>query len=70
MICEFVKGVFSASEIFTPLSIWMKNLVMGLEGSYVVTMVLVESFISLGVMVPYEFYRLFISSSSVVCENP
>ena len=61
MICAFVKGVFSALEIFTPFYILINNLVVGLEVSYGVTMVFVEYSISLGGMVPYESYRLFIS---------
>ena len=66
MICEFAKGVFSALMICNPLSIWMNILVMVLEGSYGVTMVLAASYISLGVIVPYEWYILFSSSSVVV----
>ena len=70
MIYEFVKGVFDASAICTPFSIWMNILVMGLEISYGATMVLVASSISLGVVVPYESYRLVSSLSVVVCAKP
>ena len=70
MICEFVKGMFAALEICTPFLICINILVIVLEGSYGITMVLVASYISMGVMVLYESYILFSSYSVVVYENP
>ena len=69
IICAFVKGLLVAKLIFNSFSIWINNLMMGLEGSYDVTMVLVASSISLGVMVPYESYRIFCGLIVLVCEN-
>ena len=65
-----MRGVFAVSEICNPFSICTNNLVMGLEGSYGVTMALMESSVYLGVMVLYYLYRLLRSSSVMVSVKP